>query len=513
MKKPKSKKTTGRRVQHPGNTRGVLGLLYIYLVVFFLFSFTTVLLTRGSNDLHIAERALGLNQQFWGAEGSLDQALVTLQTTTPPKLAAGACADAVATASGFYLLCGASAAAGSGSGGDDSPLDWTSSSSGAGGSGGTVQLGSGGPFGLTSGSGGSAPTAAKVCLQGDSCDTGTLEGDGQMSYYLTAKGDEGSSEVTTNLNVLAPQPPPDVIRTGPGTGGDDGDIDLDHSEVTGASSVRSGKIPADATDASVNLRSSYVEGDVYTSDPKSVWVGKGSAIDGEIISLIGAPTSYKPKEIPPGAQLLNLSGKVTETLERGKDYAADAAKVNMTKGSVITVADGKPGSAILHLFGSKKTTAVFAGAIGGSPDGDKKEGHGSVKVHLLIVNHTAGEIQVNEGSMRAGIEARGSQVLFRSNDFKGWVVGRTVTGTQSIFTRETLENGDGSLAKALKPDVQVNGWKNWSTATASGSDDCKSPPTTAGGLNPSTDNCTPTTQGPGSGNGGLKNGGNNNNKK
>ncbi len=471
MKQRRNQKTTVIRSHRSGDKRGVFGLLYIYLVVFFIFSFTTVLLTRGSNDLRIAERALGINQQFWGAEGSLDQAVMTLQTTTPPKLAAGACADPVMTAYGSYLLCGTSAAAGSDSGNDSSFSSGTSLG-GGGGSGTTLGFGGGGASGMSSNGGLTAPTLAKVCEPGAPCDTGTSEGDGQATYALTAKGNGvDPSNVTTSLSIFPPQPSPDVIRTvgndNPTHGGGDGYIDLDHSDVPDSSSIRSGRIPTDPTDVTVNLRMSHVGGDVFTFNPQNVVIGKNSAVDGEIITLNGDPTIYEPKEVPPDAQLLNLSGQVNLELERTKHYVADAKTINMKASSILTVADGKPGSAILHIFGSTQATAVFSGDIGDSPDGDKKKHKSTKTVHLVIVDHReSGEIQVNEGVMRAGIEARHSNVFFRSTDFKGWAVARAVTGTTSTLTRNTLGDGDDSLPNTLKPVVDSNGWRNGTTVTA-----------------------------------------------
>ena len=66
---------------HPGQRRnqGFAILLYSYLVVFFLFIFTSTILTRSMVELQYAQRSLGLNQAFWQAESALEQAVTQMR--------------------------------------------------------------------------------------------------------------------------------------------------------------------------------------------------------------------------------------------------------------------------------------------------------------------------------------------------------------------------------------------------------------------------------------------------
>lgn len=72
--------------------RGFAVLLYSYLVTFFLFAFTTSLLTRSSLELSHAERSANIHQAFWAAEGVLEESITALQTAEPTLLA-GQCLE------------------------------------------------------------------------------------------------------------------------------------------------------------------------------------------------------------------------------------------------------------------------------------------------------------------------------------------------------------------------------------------------------------------------------------
>ncbi|MEK7216571.1 MAG: hypothetical protein AAB289_13350, partial [Chloroflexota bacterium] len=71
--------------------RGFAVLLYSYLVVAFLLTFSAATLMMSSLDARHAERALTQQQAFWAAEGELEAAIVQIQATTPPSLSDGQC--------------------------------------------------------------------------------------------------------------------------------------------------------------------------------------------------------------------------------------------------------------------------------------------------------------------------------------------------------------------------------------------------------------------------------------
>ncbi|OGX13095.1 MAG: hypothetical protein A2Z92_01250 [Omnitrophica WOR_2 bacterium GWA2_63_20] len=71
--------------------RGFAVLLYSYLVVAFLLTFSAATLMLSSLDARQAERALTQQQAFWAAEGELEAAIVQIQTATPPSLSDGEC--------------------------------------------------------------------------------------------------------------------------------------------------------------------------------------------------------------------------------------------------------------------------------------------------------------------------------------------------------------------------------------------------------------------------------------
>ncbi|HBH97268.1 MAG TPA: hypothetical protein DDX89_05740 [Candidatus Omnitrophica bacterium] len=71
--------------------RGFAVLLYSYLVVAFLLTFSAATLMLSSLDARQAERALTQQQAFWAAEGELEAAIVQIQTTIPPSLSDGQC--------------------------------------------------------------------------------------------------------------------------------------------------------------------------------------------------------------------------------------------------------------------------------------------------------------------------------------------------------------------------------------------------------------------------------------
>ena len=71
--------------------RGFAVLLYSYLVVAFLLTFSAATLMLSSLDARHAERALTQQQAFWAAEGELEAAIVQIQTTIPPSLSDGQC--------------------------------------------------------------------------------------------------------------------------------------------------------------------------------------------------------------------------------------------------------------------------------------------------------------------------------------------------------------------------------------------------------------------------------------